>query len=169
VLILSVIFNKYLKPCNATYGMSLLKAQSPKLDTIKELSISDLAIMSFDSQRLRKRLGNYFRIDAFTTPDPFSPEDDYTYFLVVDKLDTKRILSFVALKDTSDIDVWDLLLGNDMMKLDVSKEEVKPLKEELMPKYTDNFYPIRKESNIIGSIAFTFEICGLKNRIPEDN
>jgi hypothetical protein len=149
--------------------MSLLKAQSPTLDTIKELSISDLAIMSFDSQQLRKRLRSHFRIDAFTTPDPFSKEDDYTYFLVVDKLDTKRILSFVALKDTGDIDVWDLLLGKDMMRLDISEEEAIALKQELMPKYTDNFYPIRKESNVIGSIAFTFEICGLKNRIPEED
>lgn len=149
--------------------MSLLKAQSPTLDTIKELSISDLAIMSFDSQQLRKRLRSHFKIDAFTTPDPFSTEDDYTYFLVVDKLDTKRILSFVALKDTGDIDVWDLLLGKDMMRLDISKEEAIALKQELMPKYTDNFYPIRKESNVIGSIAFTFEICGLKNRIPEED
>lgn len=162
-------FNKYLKPYITTYGMSLLKAQSPTLDTIKELSISDLAIMSFDSQQLRKRLWSYFRIDAFTTSDPFSQKDDYRYFLVVDKLNTKRILSFVALKDTSDIDVWDLLLGKDMMRLDISKEEAMTLKDELMPKYTDNFYPIRKESNIIGSIAFTFEICGLKNRIPEED
>lgn len=164
-----LFYNKYLIPCITTNGMSLLKAQSPTLDTIKELSISDLAIMSFDSQQLRKRLGSHFRIDAFTTRDPFSEEDDYTYFLVVDKLDTKRILSFVALKDTSDIDVWDLLLGKDMMRLDISKEEAMTLKDELMPKYTDNFYPIRKESNIIGSIAFTFEICGLKNRIPQED
>lgn len=143
--------------------MISLKTQNPTLDTIKELSLTDLVIMSFTSQQLKKRLANYFRIDPFTSPDPFSKDDEFSYFLVVDKSNTNRILAFIALKDPSDIDLWDLLFGKDMLRLDISKEEAMSLKQELMPKYTDNFFPIRKESTIIGYVAFTFEICGLKN------
>lgn len=143
--------------------MISLKTQNPTLDTIKELSLTDLVIMSFTSQQLKKRLANYFRIDPFTAPDPFSKDDEFSYFLVVDKSNTNRILAFIALKDPSDIDLWDLLFGKDMLRLDISKEESMSLKQELMPKYTDNFFPIRKESTIIGYVAFTFEICGLKN------
>lgn len=143
--------------------MISLKTQNPTLDTIKELSLTDLVIMSFTSQQLKKRLANYFRIDPFTAPDPFSKDDEFSYFLVVDKSNTNRILAFIALKDPSDIDLWDLLFGKDMLRLDISKEEAMSLKQELMPKYTDNFFPIRKESTIIGYVAFTFEICGLKN------
>ena len=143
--------------------MISLKTQNPTLDTIKELSLTDLVIMSFTSQQLKKRLANYFRIDPFTAPDPFSKDDEFSYFLVVDKSNTNRILAFIALKDPSDIDLWDLLFGKDMLRLDISKEDAMSLKQELMPKYTDNFFPIRKESTIIGYVAFTFEICGLKN------
>ncbi|GKS62501.1 MAG: hypothetical protein AB7U98_10250 [Candidatus Nitrosocosmicus sp.] len=143
--------------------MISLKTQNPTLDTIKELSLTDLAIMSFTSQQLRKRLASYFRIDAFTAPDPFSKEDELSYFLVVDKSNTNRILAFIALKEAPDLDLWDLLFGKDMLRLDVSKEEAMSLKQQLMPKYTDNFFPIRKESTIIGYVAFTFEICGLKD------
>lgn len=143
--------------------MISLKTQTPTLDTIKELSLADLAIMSFTSQQLRKRLAGYFRIDAFTTPDPFSKDDKFGYFLVVDKLNTNRIIAFIALKDASDLDLWDLLFGKDMLRMDVSKEQAMSLKQELMPKYTDNFFPIRKGSSIIGYVAFTFQICGLKD------
>jgi hypothetical protein len=143
--------------------MISLKTQTPTLDTIKGLSLADLAIMSFTSQQLRKRLAAYFRIDAFTAPDPFSKDDKFSYFLVVDKSNTNRIIAFIALKDASDLDLWDLLFGKDMLRMDVSKEQAMSLKQELMPKYTDNFFPIRKESSIIGYVAFTFEICGLKD------
>ena len=143
--------------------MISLKTQSPTLDTIKELSLIDLAVMSFTSQQLRKRLASYFNVDSFTTRDPFSKEDEYNYFLVVDKTNTNRIISFIALKDITDIDLWDLLFGKDMLRLDVTKDEAMSLKQELMPKYTDNFFPIRKESAVIGYIAFTFEVCGLKS------
>lgn len=143
--------------------MISLKTQNPTLDTIKELSLADLAIMSFTSQQLRKRLSGYFNIDAFTAPDPFSKDDEFSYLLVVDKSNTNRIIAFIALKDGSDLEIWDLLFGKDMLRMDVSKEEAMSLKQELMPKNTNNFFPIRKESSIIGYIAFTFEICGRKD------
>lgn len=143
--------------------MLSLNNKGPTLDTVKALSITDLALMSYSSQLLRSRLSSHFKIDCFTTPDPFSEEDEFSYFIVVDKANTNRIISFIALKEVLDIDLWDLLFGKDMLRLDISKEDALSLKSELMPKYTDNFFPIRKESSIIGYIAFTFEICGMKN------
>jgi hypothetical protein len=143
--------------------MLSLNTKGPTLATVKALSLTDLAIMSYSSHLLRNRLSSYFHIDSFTTPDPFSEEDEFSYFIVVDKANTNRIISFIALKEVVDIDLWDLLFGKDMLRLDISKEDTLSLKEELMPKYTDNFFPIRKESSVIGYIAFTFEICGMKN------
>ncbi|MDQ3084613.1 MAG: hypothetical protein M3Q77_07335 [Thermoproteota archaeon] len=143
--------------------MLSLNTQGPTLSTVKALSLTDLAVMSYSSHLLRKRLTSYFHIDCFTTPDPFSKEDEFNYFIVVDKANTNRIISFIALKEVLDIDLWDLLFGKDMLRLDISKEDALSLKEELMPKYTDNFFPIRKDSSIIGYIAFSFEICGMKN------
>lgn len=143
--------------------MLSLNTKGPTLATVKALSLTDLAIMSYSSQLLRNRLSSYFHIDSFTAPDPFSGENEFSYFIVVDKANTNRIISFIALKEVLDIDVWDLLFGKDMLRLDISKEDALSLKEELMPKYTDNFFPIRKESSVIGYIAFTFEICGMKN------
>jgi hypothetical protein len=32
-----------------------------------------------------------------------------------------------------------------------------------MPKNTNNFYQLRKDGSIVGSIAFAFEICGTKD------
>lgn len=140
--------------------LSLNTANNPSITSIKELSLSDLAIMSFTSQELRKRLGNYYQIDSFTMPDPFSEKDSFNYFIIVDKSNVNRIISFVALKDMEYVSLWDKLLGREMSRLDVSKEDAFTLKKELMPKDTNNFYSIRKEGSIIGYIAFAFEICG---------
>jgi hypothetical protein len=143
--------------------MLSLNTKGPTLATVKALSLTDLAIMSYSSQLLRNRLSSYFKIDCFTAPDPFSEENEFSYFIVVDKANTNRIISFIALKEVLDIDLWDLLFGKDLLRLDISKEDALSLKAELMPKYTDNFFPIRNESSIIGYIAFTFEICGMKS------
>jgi hypothetical protein len=143
--------------------MLSLNTKGPTLATVKALSLTDLAIMSYSSQLLRNRLSSYFKIDCFTAPDPFSEENEFSYFIVVDKANTNRIISFIALKEVLDIDLWDLLFGKDLLRLDISKEDALSLKAELMPKYTDNFFPIRQESSVIGYIAFTFEICGMKS------
>ena len=143
--------------------MLSLNIQGPTLATVKALSLIDLAIMSYSAHILRKRLTSNFNIDCFTAPDPFSEENEFNYFVVVDKANTNRIISFIALKEVLDIDLWDLLFGKDMLRLDISKEDALSLKQELMPKYTDNFFPIRKDSSIIVYIAFSFEVCGTKN------
>jgi hypothetical protein len=50
-----------------------------------------------------------------------------------------------------------------MLRVDSPPEDILSLKEELLPKDNDNFYPIRKDSSVVGSIAFAFEICGKKD------
>jgi hypothetical protein len=82
---------------------------------------------------------------------------------VVDKSNTNRVISFVAIKSDMDFAPWDSVLGRDMLRVDSPPEDILSLKEELLPKDNDNFYPIRKDSSVVGSIAFAFEICGKKD------
>jgi len=129
----------------------------------KDLSVLDYSLMSFMSYELKKRLSAYFKIDSFTMPDPFPIKDGFNYFIVVDKSNTNRIISLVAIKSDMDIAPWDSVLGRDMLRVDSPPEDILSLKEELLPKDNDNFYPIRKDSSVVGSIAFAFEICGKKD------
>jgi hypothetical protein len=140
-------------------------ATNPKniVVSTKDLSVLDYSLMSFMSYELKKRLSAYFTIDSFTMPDPFPIKDGFNYFIVVDKSNTNRVISLVAIKSDMDIAPWDSVLGRDMLRVDSPPEDILSLKEELLPKDNDNFYPIRKDSSVVGSIAFAFEICGKKD------
>ncbi len=140
-------------------------ATNPKniVVSTKDLSVLDFSLMSFMSYELKKRLSAYFKIDSFTMPDPFPIKDGFNYFIVVDKSNTNRVISLVAIKSDMDIALWDAVLGRDMLRVDSPPEDILSLKEELLPKDNENFYPIRKDSSVIGSIAFAFEICGKKD------
>jgi hypothetical protein len=115
------------------------------------------------SYELKKRLSAYFKVDSFTMPDPFPVKDGFNYFIVVDKSNTNRVISLVAIRSDMDIAPWDAVLGRDMLRVDSPPEDILSLKQDLLPKDTDNFYPIRKDSSVVGSIAFAFEICGKKD------
>ncbi len=130
---------------------------------IKDLSILDFSLMSFISYELKKKLEVYFHVDSFTMPDPFPIKDDFNYFIVVDKSNTNRIISFIAIKNDVDNAVWDIILGEEMSRLELPSDDIFSLKEELLPKHTNNFYPLRKNGLIIGFVAFAFEICGKKD------
>lgn len=140
-------------------------ATNPKniVVSTKDLSVLDYSLMSFMSYELKKRLSAYFKIDSFTMPDPFPIKDGFNYFIVVDKSNTNRVISLVAIKSDMDIAPWDSVLGRDMLRVDSPPEDILSLKEDLLPKDNDNFYPIRKDSSVVGSIAFAFEICGKKD------
>ena len=140
-------------------------ATNPKniVVSTKDLSVLDFSLMSFMSYELKKRLSAYFKIDSFTMPDPFPINDGFNYFIVVDKSNTNRVISLVAIKSDMDIALWDAVLGRDMLRVDSPPEDILSLKQELLPKDNDNFYPIRKDSSVVGSIAFAFEICGKKD------
>jgi hypothetical protein len=50
---------------------------------------------------------------------------------------------------------------NDRLKIiQISKEKALLLKNEMMPKDTNNFYQFRKDGTVIGYIMFAFQICG---------
>ena len=144
-------------------------ATNPKniVVSTKDLSVLDFSLMSFMSYELKKRMSPYFKVDSFTMPDPFPVKDGFNYFIVVEKSNNNRVISFVAIKSDMDIAVWDAVLGRDMLRVDSPPEDILSLKQELLPKYNDNFYPFRKDSSVVGSIAFAFEMCGKKD-IPSD-
>ncbi len=134
---------------------------------IKDLSISDLSLMSFVSFELKDRLSSYFKIDSFTVPDPFPIKEDYNYFIIVDKSNTDRIISFIAIKkDVDDSSLWDIFLGKEMLRSNLLPKDILSLKQELLPKETNNFYPLRRDGSFVGFIAFAFEICGKRYPSP---
>jgi hypothetical protein len=145
----------------------LVLAKSPHelAVNIKDLSISDFSLMSYMAYEFKKKLSTYIKIDSFTVPDPFPIKDDLDYFIIVDKSNTNRIISFIAIKNDFDFDeaTWDKILGKEMLKLELPPNDIFSLKQGLMPKNTNNFYQLRKDGSIVGSIAFAFEICGKKD------
>lgn len=141
----------------------LAKKPSEIAVNIKDLSVSDFSLMSFMAYEFKKKLSAYIQIDSFTIPDPFPIKDDLDYFIIVDKSNTNRIIAFVAIKKDIDNAIWDKVLGKELLKLELPPNEIISLKQDLMPKNTNNFYQLRKDGSIIGSIAFAFEICGKKD------
>jgi hypothetical protein len=51
-------------------------------------------------------------------------------------------------------------LNERLIKLPIPKEDAVALKNELMPKETNNFYPYRDSGKVVGYIMFAFQICG---------
>ncbi|MDQ3719051.1 MAG: hypothetical protein M3311_07865 [Thermoproteota archaeon] len=136
-------------------------AKPPKTEEIKELTITDIAIMSGLADSLRDKLKKHIEIDPYTTRDPFGEKDDYDYFVVLDREQPNRIVSMiVAKKDPSSQPLWDKILNERLIKLSIPKEDAVALKNELMPKETNNFYPYRESGKVVGYIMFAFQICG---------
>ena len=135
----------------------------PTLQDLRMLSGPDLAIMSTLSDVFRQSLELYVNIDPFTTKDPFEDQDDFDYYVVVDKTEPKRIVSLIAMKkDHLSQLSWDDILGNRLAKLTISKSDAYILKSELMPKDTNNFYNYRHSGIIAGLVMFAFQMCGRK-------
>ena len=134
----------------------------PTPSQLKTLTLEDLVLMNKLSVSMREQIKKYIQIDPFTTRDPLEEKDDYEYSVILDKFDTDRIISIVAKSKDSGVQLpWDSILGNDLVRLSVAKAEAASLKYELMPKDTNNFYPFRQSSKIVGYITFAFQICGL--------
>jgi hypothetical protein len=136
-------------------------AKPPTTEEIKELTVTDIAIMSGLADSFRDNLKKDIEIDPYTTSDPFGEKDDYDYFVVLDSEDPKRIVSMiVANKDPLHQLPWNNILNKRLIKLPISKEDAVALKYELMPKDTNNFYPYRNSGRVVGYIMFAFQICG---------
>lgn len=141
--------------------MLAASAKPPTAEQIKKLTITDIAMMSGLADWLRDNLKKYIEIDPYTTRDPFGEKDDYNYFVVLDREQPNRFVSMiVAKKDPSPQPPWDKILNERLIKLPIPKEDAVALKNELMPKETNNFYPYRDSGKVVGYIMFAFQICG---------
>jgi hypothetical protein len=141
--------------------MLAASAKPPTTEEIKKLTITDIAIMSGLADSLRDNLKKHIEIDPYTTRDPFGEKDDYNYFVVLDREQPNRIVSMIAAKkNPSPEPLWDKILNERLIKLSISKEDAVALKNELMPKETNNFYPYRESGKVVGYIMFAFQICG---------
>ena len=141
--------------------MLAASAKPPTAEQIKKLTITDIAMMSGLADWLRDNLKKHIEIDPYTTRDPFGEEDDYNYFVVLDREQPNRFVSMiVAKKDPSPQPPWDKILNERLIKLPIPKEDAVALKNELMPKETNNFYPYRDSGKVVGYIMFAFQICG---------
>jgi len=142
--------------------LSTTEIKSPSPNQMKTLTLKDLATMNKLSVSLREQIKKHVDIDPFTTNDPFQESDDYEYSVILDKTNSSRVISILATKKEIMTQLpWDSILDNSLIRVAISKTEASALKYELMPKDTNNFYPFRQSTKIVGYIMFAFEICGL--------
>ena len=155
----------------------------PTLEEVKKLTMIDIAIMSGLADSLRSTLKKYIQIDPYTMLDPFGSGDEYNYSVILDREDPGRVVAMV--KDEYNYSVildrqelrrvvammaskleplpqlpWDDILGDRLVRLSLSKPDANNLKNEMMPKDTNNFYQYRRSGKITGYIMFAFQICG---------
>ena len=155
----------------------------PTLEEVKKLTMIDIAIMNGLADSLRNTLKKYTQIDPYTMPDPFGSEDEYNYSVILDRQEPRRVVAMI--KDESNYSVildrqeprrvvamiankleslpqlpWDDILGDRFIKLSLSRSDANALKNEMMPKDTNNFYQYRRSGKINGYIMFAFQICG---------
>jgi hypothetical protein len=142
--------------------LSTTEVQLPDPNQLKTLTLTDLVIMNKLSVSLREQIKKHIDIDPFTTEDPFKENDDCEYSVILDKTDTKRVICMVVAKKEPPVQLpWEILLGDQLVHLTISKTDAASIKYQLMPKDTNNFYPFRKSTRIVGYIMFAFQICGL--------
>ena len=133
----------------------------PTSEDIKKLSLADIAIAAEAAGGLRDRLREYIHIDSYCMPDPFTSKDEYNYSLILDKESPNRIIAMLANKKENLPQLpWSTILGEQLVKVPVSKQYALTIKHELMPKDTNNFYPYRRNAGIVGYLMFAFQICG---------
>ena len=133
----------------------------PTPEEIKRLSLADIAIAADLAYEFRDRLREYIHTDPYCVPDPFAPKDDYSYSVIFDRDNTNRIVAMLANKKENLPQLpWSAILGEQLVKVAMSKQDALAIKHELMPKETNNFYPYRRNSRIMGYLMFAFQICG---------
>lgn len=133
----------------------------PTSEEIKKLSLVDIAIAADLADEFRKNLREYIHIDPYCLPDPFTDKDDCNYSIVLDRENPNRIVAIIANKKENLPQLpWSTILGERIVKISVSKEDAFAIKQELMPKETNNSYPYRRNGSITGYLMFAFQICG---------
>lgn len=137
--------------------------QSPKIESIKSLDIADIAIMSQLAYSFKDEFLKYAKVDSFTSPDPFKNDDANIYLIIVDRENIDRTISMIIIRNDSYNSriLLDKIMNDRLKIIQVSKEKALLLKNEMMPKDTNNFYQFRKEDGkVMGYIMFAFQICG---------
>ncbi|MDW3630009.1 MAG: hypothetical protein QOK71_01090, partial [Nitrososphaeraceae archaeon] len=113
--------------------------------------MADLAIMSQFAYSFKDEFQKYVKVDSFTS-DPFNKEDANIYLIIVDRENIDRIISMIIIRNDSYNSRIPLeKIMNDRLKIiQISKEKALLLKNEMMPKDTNNFYQFRKDGMVIG-------------------
>ena len=133
----------------------------PTLEEVKKLTMIDIAMMSGLADSLRSTLKKYIQIDPYTMSDPFGSGDEYNYSVILDREEPRRVIAMIASKlEPLPKIPWDNILGARLVRLSLSKPDANALKNEMMPKDTNNFYQYRRSGKITGFIMFAFQICG---------
>ena len=133
----------------------------PTREEVKKLTMIDIAIMGGLADSLRSTLKKYIQIDPYTMSDPFGSEDEYNYSVILDRQEPRRVVAMIASKlEPLPQLPWDDILGDRLVRSSLSKPDANALKNEMMPKDTNNFYQYRRSGKITGFIMFAFQICG---------
>jgi hypothetical protein len=142
--------------------LSAVETKLPTLEDLRNLSGSDLAVMSKMAVDLKGRLKKYVAIDPYTARDPFEDRDQFSYSIILDRQHVKRVISIIASEKGSVPQLpWNEILRDTYIRLPTSKEEAKGIKHELMPKDTNNFFAYRRSTKVTGYVMFASQICGL--------
>jgi hypothetical protein len=155
----------------------------PTREEVRKLTMLDIAIMNGLADSFRNTLKKYIQIDPYTIPDPFGSEDEYNYSVILERQEPRRVVAMI--KDEYNYSVildrqeprrvvamiaskleslpqlpWDEILGDRFIRLSLSRTDANDIKNELMPKDTNNFYQYRRSGKVNGYIMFAFQICG---------
>lgn len=142
--------------------LSTVDTKLPTLQQLRNLTVSDLAVMSKLAIDFKERLRKYIAVDPYTTRDPLEEQDDYSYSIILDRQNGIRVISILASEKGSVPQLpWNEILKDTYIRLPISKEEARTIKNELMPKDTNNFYPYRRSTKVAGYIMLASQICGL--------
>jgi len=141
--------------------LSIVDAKPPTPAQLRNLTSSDLGIIAWRVANFKERLREYVSIDPYTTRDPFEPNDNYDYSVVLDRKNVARVISLIAAKKDPLPLPWDEIMADTLLHLQISKEDASVAKYELMPKDSNNFYPYRYSTKIAGYMMFGSQICGL--------
>ena len=133
----------------------------PTREEVRKLTMLDIAIMNGLADSLRNTLKKYIQIDPYTMPDPFGSDDEYNYSVILDRQEPRRVVAMIVSKmETLPELPWDDILGDRFIRLSLSRTDANTIKNELMPKDTNNFYQYRRSGKVNGYIMFAFQICG---------
>ena len=141
--------------------LAIVDAKPPAPAQLRSLSSSDLGVITWRVANFKERIREYVGIDPYTTRDPFEPNDDYDYSIVLDRKNLARVISLIAAKKDAQPLPWSDIMADTLLHLQISKENASVVKYELMPKDTNNFYPYRHSMKISGYIMFGSQICGI--------